>query len=198
LGLRRIAGTGYEAGDLAKKLLRNSEYLGTYGGGYTISGGEPAAQPDFLLELLTLLRGNHRAVETSGFCSKEFFILMADESELLLMDLKLIDGKEHYCWTNADNSVILENLHYLTHSGKAFIVRIPVIPGVNDTIYNEAADLLAGSTGLLRVELLPYHKTAGSKYSMLGLRYEPGFDSAAEPLLDITPFTDRNIPCVVL
>lgn len=198
LGLRRIAGIEYEAQDLAKKLLKNAEYLKAGGGGYTISGGEPTLQDEFILELLALLRGNHRAVETSGYCSKDFFKSLVEETELILMDLKLIDAKEHYRWTGVDNLIILENLDFLMGSGRAFIIRIPVIPGVNDNIYENAANLLMRSVNLLRVELLPYHKTAGAKYSMLNLNYEPGFDIAAVPFVDTKPFTDRNIPCVVI
>ena len=198
LGLRRIAGTEYEAADLAEKLLRNAAYLQANDGGYTISGGEPAAQEEFLLELLALLRGNHRAVQTSGFCSNDFFRSMTEETELVLMDLKLIDGDEHRRWTGVDNSGILGNLDYLMQSGRAFIIRIPVIPGVNDHMYKEVADLLAGSVNLLRVELLPYHKTAGAKYPMLNLHYEPGFDITIEPCMDTGPFAERNIPCVIL
>jgi len=198
LGLRRIAGTEYDAADLARNLLRNAAYLKANNGGYTISGGEPVAQEEFLLELLVLLRGNHRAVQTSGFCSLDFFKSMAEETELILMDLKLINGKEHYRWTGVDNVLILENINYLMQSDKSFIIRIPVIPGVNDNIFKEAADLLAGSNNLLRVELLPYHKTAGAKYSMLDLVYKPGFDVDTEPYIDTKPFIDRKIACVVL
>ncbi|GHU03911.1 glycyl-radical enzyme activating protein [Spirochaetia bacterium] len=220
LGLRRIAGTEYEAGDLAKKLLRSASYLAAAGGGYTISGGEPSAQGEFLLELLALLRQdpwsdrrsdhrpdhrsdhspNHRAVETSGFCSNEFFRAMAEETELVLMDMKHPDSGEHRRWTGVDNGLILENLEWLKGSGKPFIIRIPVIPGVNDSgaCYEAAAELLEGSGNLLRVELLPYHKTAGAKYSMLGLGYDPAFKTGAGPFIDKRAFENRNIPCVVL
>jgi len=198
LGLRRIAGIEYEAKDLTRKILKDADYLKRNGGGYTISGGEPALQKDFLLELLSLLRGNHRAVETSGFCSNDFFVEMIEETELVLMDLKLVDAKEHRSWTSKDNSVILQNLDYLKRSEKSFILRIPVIPGVNDNIYKDAAEILKESKNLIRVELLPYHKTAGAKYSMLGLEYNPGFDAGSKPNMDTQAFTERDIPCMVL
>ena len=197
MGLRRIAGTEYEAADLAKKLLRNAAYLKSNGGGYTISGGEPTAQGEFLLELLGCLRGNHRAVDSSGFCPRDLFVSILEETELILFDLKLIDGKEHSRWTGTDNTIILENLDFLKRSGKDYVIRIPAIPGVNDTIYEKAAELLEGSPHLRRVEILPYHKTAGAKYPMLGLSYEPGFDTEAEQHVDVKPFVERNIPVVV-
>ena len=198
MGLRRIAGIEYEAKDLAKKLLKDAEFLKKNGGGYTISGGEPTAQMDFLKELLVLLKGNHRAVETSALCPEDSFFSMLEETDLVLFDLKLIESMEHKRWTTADNRIILENLDTLKKSGKTFIIRIPSIPGVNDNIYKDAADLLDGSKNLLRVELMPYHQTAGAKYPMLGLDYNPGFDSAREPMPDTRPFSNKNIPCVVL
>ena len=196
-GPAKTAGVEYEAKELAQKLLKNADYLKKNNGGYTISGGEPAAQEEFLLELLELLRGNHRAVETSGYCSKDTFISIAKETELILFDLKLIDKDEHFYWTGGGNNDILLNLDYLKYSGNAFIIRIPVIPGVNDNMFEDAANLLEGSKNLLRVELLPYHKTAGAKYSMVGLNYEPLFDTSAKPFLDAAPFTNRNISCMV-
>jgi pyruvate formate lyase activating enzyme len=73
-GLRRIAGEKIDAEELAVKFLRDAEYLWSSGGGFIFSGGEPTAQGDFLMELLLLLMGNHRALETSAFCSGELFL----------------------------------------------------------------------------------------------------------------------------
>jgi pyruvate formate lyase activating enzyme len=199
LGLRRIAGDEYEAPDLARKLLRSADYLRANGGGYTISGGEPSAQGEFLLELLCALRGNHRAVETSGYCPGALFKAITDETELVLMDLKHPGREEFRQWTGADNGPVLENLEFLKESGKPFIIRIPVIPGVNDHAadYAAAAGLLEGSKNLIRVELLPYHKTAGAKYSMLGLEYAPAFKADEEPNMDTRAFRG-GIPCVLV
>jgi pyruvate formate lyase activating enzyme len=200
LGLRRAAGEEYTAGALAEKLLRNAAYLKNAGGGFTVSGGEPTGQSGFLLELLRLLGGNHRAVETCGFCSPAVFSEMLGELELVMLDLKLIDPELHKRYTGKDNAPILENLELLKRSGKSFIIRIPLIPGVNDTEKNfkAAAEILAGSGNLIKVELLPYHKTAGAKYGMTGMEYRPGFDIDRVPNQDPRHFLDRNIPCAVL
>jgi pyruvate formate lyase activating enzyme len=200
LGLRRIAGEEYTAEILAKKLLRNDGYLKTNGGGYTLSGGEPAFQGDFLLELLGYLRGSHRAVETSGYCSGELFSAILGETELMLMDLKAADPEIHKRYTGVDNRVILENLEGLKSSGRPHIIRIPVIPGVNDTEqnYRATAELLKDDRSLIQVELLPYHKTAGSKYNMLGITYQPGFDVGQNPFMDRGIFLAEGIPCTVI
>jgi pyruvate formate lyase activating enzyme len=200
LGLRRIAGEEYTPRALAEKLLRNADYLRNAGGGFTVSGGEPTGQPEFLLELLGLLRGSHRAIETCGYCSREVFSGMLGEIDLVMMDLKIIDSDLHRRYTGMDNAPILENLEILKGSGKPFIVRIPLIPGVNDTEANlrAAAERLAGSANLLKTELLPYHKTAGAKYSMIGMEYRPDFNIEQDPNGDTRYFLDRDIPCVVL
>ncbi|GHV73134.1 glycyl-radical enzyme activating protein [Spirochaetia bacterium] len=200
LGLRRICGIEYGAGELAEKLLKDAGYLRSVGGGYTISGGEPTGQPEFLVELLGRLRGNHRVVETGGFCSEEIFRTMLEEVELVMMDLKLINAHLHRRYTGQDNGMILENLNRLKRNAKPFVIRIPLIPGVNDTEENlrAAADMLTDAQALIKVELLPYHKTAGAKYTMVGMEYNPGFDIEKIPNPDTHIFLERGIPCVVL
>ena len=200
MGLRRVCGVEYTAEELAKKLLKDAVYLKNNGGGYTVSGGEPMEQAEFLLELLGKLRGNHRAIETSGYCPRDFFLGVLKELELVLMDLKIIDSKKHQDFTGTDNTVILENLELLKGSLKPHIIRIPVIPSMNDDEKNfEAiAELLRDDKGLVRLELLPYHKTAGAKYPMLNMVYEPGFDVEQTPNYNTSIFLLRGIPCQVI
>jgi pyruvate formate lyase activating enzyme len=200
LGLRRVAGIRYEAEELAGKLLRNAEYLARNEGGFTISGGEPTAQGEFLLELLGHLRGNHRAVETNGFCSADIFAAMLRETDLVLLDIKFADSSEHRRWTGQDNVPILENMEILKATDTPYIIRIPVIPSVNDSAENFRAigKLLEVGTKPLKIELLPYHKTAGAKYSMLGMKYCPGFDVSIEPRLETNLFLEQGIPCSII
>lgn len=71
------------------------------------------------------------------------------------------------------NDRILANLALLKESGRPFIIRIPVIPQVNDSVENmeRTAALVRGAEGLERLELLRYHQTAGAKYELLGKEY---------------------------
>lgn len=199
-GLRRVAGTRYTVEALAGKLLRNAHYLRDNGGGYTFSGGEPTAQPHFLLDLLKRLEGNHRAIETSGYCAPDLFRQIIAEVDLVFLDLKIIDPVLHRRYTGVDNALILKNLDQLKHSQVPFIVRIPVIPSVNDTLLNmqQTARLLAGCANLLAVELLPYHVTAGAKYSLLGRPYKPDFNTHDTPNLDLHAFIEHGVPCRVI
>ena len=200
LHLRRIAGTEWTAEALAEKLLRDKVIYEMNGGGITLSGGEPTMQAAFVTELLSLLKGLHRAIETCGFCSPRDFAGILEQLDYVQMDLKLIDAAAHKKWTGCDNGVILENLEQVKRSGLPFVIRIPLIPGVNDTKENleATARLLTGCGTLERVELLPYHQTAGAKYSMVGAGYSPGFDTEQKVNADLASFLDNGIRAMVL
>lgn len=200
-GETSICGTEYTAEDLAAKLLRNEAIFRMNSGGVTFTGGEPLAQGDFLIAVLEQLKGRiHTAIETSGFAPAETFREVLGRLDLVMMDIKLVDQERHRHWTGVSNAIILRNLETLIGSGKPFIIRIPLIPGVNDDEANleATAALLEGAAGLQRVEFLPYHKTAGAKYPMVGRSYNPGFDTQIPPRLDTEPFEKRNITTMIL
>lgn len=199
-GLRKICGTDYSPRQLARVLLEDRDYLAAMGGGVTFSGGEPTMQARFVVDTARLLEGMHLAVETCGYCSPEDFDAVLSVMDYVVMDLKLVDEQAHRRSTGVSNRPILANLERLISSGKPFRIRIPVIPGVNDSEENfrATAALLQGAPELEMVELLPYHKTAGAKYSMVGKNYEPGFDVSAEPHLDTEIFEACGIRCTRL
>lgn len=197
LHLRRIAGTKMEPRELADRLLRDRDYLNAMGGGVTFSGGEPTAQPEFLIETLDLLDGVNRAIETSGYCGTQTFAEIVKRLDYIIMDIKLADPQLHRKYTGKDNDRILANLEYLKGCGKPFRIRIPLIPGVTDTDSNltRTAELLKDAgPGFEEVELLPYHQTAGAKYGMVGKVYAPDFDTARKPDMNMEPFRERGIP----
>ncbi len=195
LHLRKICGIEITAQELAHKLLRSKAILERNEGGITFSGGEPLAQPTFLKSVLKYMSGVHTVIETSGYCSHAVFKEILQELDLVIMDLKLIDRLQHKYYTGVDNSMILTNLKTLIASKKEFIIRIPLIPGVNDNPTNlkQTAELLEGAQKLIRVELLPYHQTAGAKYKMLGKDYRPSFDVDKLPVIDGQCFEEKGI-----
>ncbi|NMB95136.1 MAG: glycyl-radical enzyme activating protein [Clostridiaceae bacterium] len=199
LHLRKISRIYYTASELAALLLRDKDFLEMNQGGITLSGGEPLAQPIFVYELLEHLKkeGIHTAIETSGYCSNEVFKCIISGADYVIMDVKLVDRKLHRKYTGVDNVIILRNLEYLKSCGKEFVVRIPLIPGVNDTNANlaQTALLLRGAEYLTKVELLPYHKTAGAKYGMLGMKYNPDFDVEGTPNCNKEIFESLGISC---
>lgn len=200
LQLRKIAGTVYTDEALAKILLKNQDILRMNGGGITFSGGEPLMQAGFVLDVIDRLEGMHTAIETSGYCKADRFQRVVNRLDFIMMDIKLIDPERHRHFTGVDNRLILENLERLKGTGKPFVIRIPLIPGVNDTEENltATAKLLIDVESLQKVELLPYHQTAGAKYEMLGKEYSPEFDTAREVSAMQSCFESFGIPCTVL
>ena len=157
------------------------EFLKTRRGildGVVFSGGEPLMQGEFLLEVLEQIPEMHTCIETSGYAQKDLFDRVTERLDYIIMDLKLMDSEAHRAYTGVDNGPILENARRLCRGNTPFTIRVPLIPGVNDTEQNlrQTARWIAGAKKLEKVELLPYHKTAGAKYAMLGREYRPGFD----------------------
>ena len=200
-GETSVCGEEYSSERLAEKLLRDEGIFRMNGGGVTFTGGEPLAQAKFLVEVLDRLAGRiHTAIETCGYAPKEVFREVTGQVDLVMMDVKMVDPDLHRKWTGRGNALILGNLETLIASSRPFIARIPLIPGVNDGEDNleATAALLEGADGLQRVEILPYHKTAGAKYPMVSRDYVPGFDTDRAPRLDTEPFEKRNIKTIIL
>ncbi|MBZ5582373.1 MAG: radical SAM protein [Acidobacteriia bacterium] len=163
------------------------------GGGVTLSGGEPVSQPRFASALLRACRkrGIRTALETCGFAHPDTFLDVALAADLVLFDLKVIDPALHRRYTGVSNARILANLEALTARNRAVTVRIPVVPGVNDSEEEAGrfARVLAG-IGRVAVELLPYHRIGAEKYRRLGLAY--GWNGTPEPAAaDLERFAAR-------
>jgi len=148
----------------------------TSGGGLTLSGGEPLAQPAFAAEVLRLARadGVHTAVDTCLAVAWEAVAAVLPLVDLWLVDVKLADPDAHARWTGASNQRILANLRRLAEAGPPVVVRTPIVPGANDSAEAVAAiaDLLADLPALRYWELLPYHPLGSAKYARLGLPYD--------------------------
>lgn len=173
----RIAGRRSTAADIMKEVLRDRAFYEESGGGITVSGGEPMMQPDFLQELLLLARqeGVHTCVETCGHAPEAAFRKIAPLVDLFLYDWKESDPEKHLSYTGADNRLILSNLEYLSRCNADIILRLPFIPGYNDTKAHLAgiAALANRHPRIRRIEIMPYHPLGVSKAQELG-RAETG------------------------
>ena len=198
--LRKIAGKIVTSDELVKKIRKNADYYARYGGGVTFSGGEPLLQAEFLMEVLDKIPDLHRAIETSGFCDPAVFAEVVSHLDYVMMDLKIFDEEKHRHFTGVGNEKILANARQLCEGKTPFVIRIPVIPGVNDdeANYRNTAAYLQGANSLQKVELLPYHKTAGAKYGMLGMEYTPDFDPNQAVRTSTKIFEEYGIRCEVL
>ena len=164
-GALSVCGEEWDAAALAAHLKSYARILRDMDGGYTLSGGEPLFQPEFTLELLRGLRGEHRCIETSGFAPEEVFREALRELEFVIMDLKLADPERHREMTGATNEPILRNFEILRSSGLPHLVRVPLIPGITDTPENlSAISRIAGDSP---IERIPNNLLAGAKYDSL-------------------------------
>ena len=165
---------------LAKKDLA---FYDESGGGVTFSGGEPLMQAEVLIACLEALRSLEisTAVDTSGFCREEDLLLAAEEADIFLFDIKLIDPKLHEYYTGVGNERILANLRSLdkklVEQGRGSInIRIPLIPGVNNSPENLEAVIacVLSLRSVSGVNILPYHSIGSGKYKNLGLEFKMG------------------------
>jgi pyruvate formate lyase activating enzyme len=161
--------------DLLEDVDKDQLLYETSGGGVTVSGGEPAMQPSFTSALFGAFkeRGYHTVLDTSGYTERSAFERVLADADLVLYDLKHMDSFTHEEITGVPNGLILANLERAAGSGKTLVVRVPVIPGYNDTPENitAMADYLGGLKGVESVELLPYHNLGAPKYLALGREY---------------------------
>lgn len=161
--------------DVLEEVDKDRLLYETSGGGITLSGGEPAMQPGFASALFGAFkeRGYHTALDTSGQAEWSTLEKVMADADLVLYDLKQMDSFTHEEITGAPNKLILSNLEKAAGSGKTLVVRVPVIPGYNDSPDNFAAmaGFLGGLKGVEAVELLPYHNLGAPKYMALGRGY---------------------------
>ncbi len=154
---------------LADRLLADRDFLELNGGGVTVSGGEPLMHADFVCALAERLGDLHKAIQTSGYATEDTYRRVIDRFDYVMQDIKLADPALHKQYTGVDNAPILRNIDYLKRSGKAFVFRVPLIPGITDTEENLRG--IARIAGDHPVELLKYNEMAGAKYAMLGMTY---------------------------
>lgn len=195
-GSERLAGQSYEADELARVLMRSAEILRANDGGITFSGGEPLFQAQFVSDVIDLLSGVHILLDTCGYGGEAEFRGLVARCDLVFFDLKLMDPEAHKRYTKSDNAIILRNFRGLAGSGRPFVVRVPLVPGVTDTYDNlsSIARTVQGLPGLKYVELLPYNRAAGAKYKAAGMEFNPGFDETRPLNVNIHPFEDAGVP----
>lgn len=195
--------------DVMQIIERDRGYYEQSGGGVTISGGEPLLQKEFTRSILKACRqaGIHTCLE-STFCTDWESIEPAVEyADLLISDLKHVNDEVHRRYTGAGCQAILTNLRRLAASGHEMILRIPVIPGVNDDMQNirETADYINDSIGdrLRTLQLLSFMRMGEEKCHSLGRAYEMDdlefdrkeFQEKVQQIADY--FNSRGINCVV-
>ncbi|HAS6348427.1 TPA: glycyl-radical enzyme activating protein [Vibrio vulnificus] len=165
--------------DECMELIRKDRgFYDRSGGGVTVSGGEPLLQSDFVAELFKACQqeGIHTCLESSFYVNWNRIEKVLPYTDLFISDLKLMDNAKHKQYTGVDNRKIFNNLKSLSKLDKALILRIPVIPTINDDDGNVSATAdfieqeINGRVTIL--QLLSFMRLGEEKYQSLGLPYK--------------------------
>ncbi len=172
---RAIVGREITVGEVMAEIEKDIPFFDQSGGGVTFSGGEALLQPEFLYLLLKSCKekGIHTALDTSGAVAWRIIERVRLFVDLFLYDLKALDDGVHRRFTGVSNRLILSNLRRLSELGHNIILRIPLIPGVNDSPEAmEAVGKFAASLPHLNgLDVLPYHLAGVEKYRRLNKEY---------------------------
>ncbi len=189
-GARELAGRRMSVAEVMAEIEKDVVCFDESGGGATISGGEPLAQPRFTEALLAACREAriHTVLDTCGFADRDTMLRVAALADLVLFDVKLLDPGRHALYTGVSSEPILGNLEALAKAGADVVVRMPFIPGINDDC--AGVPELLKRLGLRRLDLLPYHAIAVRKYQRLGIDY-PCAATPEPPAAQVEELADR-------
>ena len=169
-----LVGCEMTVDEVANEVMRDKVFYDKSGGGVTLSGGDPVVQHSFSKALLKRCKAEelHTAIETAANFQWQTLASLLPVADLVMMDIKHVDPEKHENATGVSNRNILRNAVQLSKTSKPLIVRVPVIPGVNDTTgeIEAIAEFVQGFPNLQYLELLPFHRLGEGKYNALGLK----------------------------
>ncbi len=191
--------------EVVEAIERDADFYRRSGGGATFSGGESLLQWEFLVEVLQKCRrkGIHTCVESALNVGPEALEGVLPYTDLFITDIKQMDSEVHRAWTGAGNERILSNIERLAASGVPFVVRLPIIPGVNDTVEHVEAvcDFLNGlKRRPVQVQFLRFRRLGEDKYQSLGYPYhmegcDPDRSEAEAKIKELVDcMTSRGLP----
>lgn len=171
----RVSGFEINEDDLLAEIVKDIPYYEQTNGGVTFSGGECMLYPQHLKKILQMCKshGIHTSIDTAGDVPFESFEEILEYTDLFLYDIKMLDNQKHIEYTTAHNTRILENLKKLFDKQCKIWIRVPVIPGVNDSEeeIQSIKDFLSNYNPE-KIEFLPYHSFGENKYAALNISYD--------------------------
>ena len=170
-----VVGKKVSANEVLEEIEKDSIFYQTSNGGVTISGGEPLYQPEFTSEILKMCKekGIHTAIETSGFADEASLKKVLKYCDFVLFDIKETNEENHKKFTGVSLKPILKNLNIINDRGISFIIRLPVIPGLNDREehFCKVKEIVKNMHFCKDVEIMPYHTLGTYKYDLLQKEY---------------------------
>lgn len=192
-GKPKIIGRDITVKEVMKTVEKDRPYYRRTKGGLTLSGGESLCQPEFATALLRAAAetGISTAMESMGYADYEVIEGLLPYLDQYLLDIKHMNPAKHKAYTGKSNELMLENALKIARSGMTELsIRIPVVPGFNDTEEEICAiAVYAREIGnVARIHLLPYHRLGQDKYEGLNRPYlmgnvEPPSNEKMEVLL---------------
>ena len=205
-GKPKVIGRDVTVAEVMKTVEKDRQYYWRTGGGLTLSGGESLCQPEFARALLQAAQesGISTAMESMGCAKWETIEKLLPYLDQYLLDIKHMNPRKHKEFTGRSNELMIENARKIAKSGMTELsIRVPVIPGFNDT--EEEIRQIAAYTATLpnvkRMHLLPYHRLGQDKYTGLNREYlmgdvKPPTNEHMEKLLKIAEMTS-GIECQI-
>ena len=185
--------------EVIEEVKKDMPFYENSNGGVTLSGGEPTMQAEFCLAVLRESKkaGMHTTLDTSGQVKWETFQKILKYVDLVLYDIKHMDPLKHKEYTGLSNKTILANLKKLDALDIPIEIRIPLIPGVNDSQENlsAVAQFLSDMKNIRRVKLLPYHRLGEGKYERLDMQYRLQ-DTAPPDKARMEQLTELMVSCI--
>jgi pyruvate formate lyase activating enzyme len=174
-GALNIIGKMMTVEEIVKEVKKDEIFYKHSKGGVTLSGGEPLLEIEFTLALLKSLFENriNVGVDTCGYVSSGDIEMTLPYVNFFLWDLKIMDERKHLDFTGVSNKLILDNLKLVSKKKVPVYIRIPVIPGYNDTEENimDTCEFAQGLESLVEIDLLPLHHLGEARYASLNRLY---------------------------
>ena len=205
-GKPKVIGRDVTVAEVMKTVVKDRQYYWRTGGGLTLSGGESLCQPEFARALLQAAQesGISTAMESMGCAKWETIEKLLPYLDQYLLDIKHMNPRKHKEFTGRSNELMIENAMKIAKSGMTELsIRVPVIPGFNDT--EEEIRQIAAYTATLpnvkRMHLLPYHRLGQDKYTGLNREYlmgdvKPPTNEHMQKLLKVAEMTS-GIECQI-
>ncbi|HBB15833.1 MAG TPA: glycyl-radical enzyme activating protein [Syntrophus sp. (in: bacteria)] len=167
---RRLSGTRMTVEEVIREVLKDAKFYENSGGGVTLSGGEPLAQPEFARLLFKGCKQAelHTTLDTCGWAPWPDIEKLLEVVDLVLFDIKHLDASMHREAAGHDNLLILENARKISKL-KPMRIRVPLVPGFNDSpeAVSAIAAFVKSELGSRDIDLLAYNRMGEVKYDFL-------------------------------
>jgi pyruvate formate lyase activating enzyme len=164
-------------GEVMNEIRKDTLFYFYSGGGVTLSGGDLLLQADFSREILMACREDciNTAAELDMYGPYENVTKVLEHLNSYFVDIKLMDCEQHRRWTGVENTSILENTLRAANDfpRTTMVVRVPLIPGINDSRENigATAEFCKRLKSCKTLEFLPFHRLGTIAYRHIGRPY---------------------------